>query len=567
IEGGRDAGGREPSIWDDFSRLECGVDGETGKRTVLPCVLDGTDGDVANDHYHRHAEDVRAMRDVGLRNYRFSLSWSRLVSCRSGTAAANPEGVKFYDGLIDELVSNGIAPFVTMFHWDLPSYLYDAPEFRGGFANNATVPEWNFYADLCFSSFGDRVKRWITFNEPWVIAALDYGASAKAPARNDPIFAPCTRRNTLRRNGGLIGTTNTIDWAEPRTESVDDVRAHRRAMIWRAAHFADPPYFGDYPDELKRYVGFRLPEFTEEEKRDLLDYKPDLFGLNHYTSRIVSAPASFGREPCTVAAECFGVSGASIATGWDDDLEVRAGGERGDDVDTFKTADHGMCRQTAERGGETYFVQDGYHCWTSNYWNDRGVAESVDESWPTSGSEWLFSVPWGLRKLLVWIANRYDNPDVYVTENGWSDRTRNVQEGVLDFDRRDQLANYTSMALAAIREDGVALKGYRFTERFGLHWVDFDPDSPDYLKRSPKLSAEWLQSVVAASPGGSLVDYQSDEKPYQPFRRRRASFGGILFTIAFGGILFTVALRWAQRGVGRTERGIQMRKRGNNPVL
>ena len=154
IEGGATSGGRTPSIWDTM----CATEGK---------VANGDSGTVACDHYNRHAEDVRMMRELGMPAYRFSISWSRLLPQGRGTV--NPEGAAFYNALIDELISNGIEPLVTLYHWDLPQCLQDE---YGGWLDRRIVKDFEEYAACCFALFGDRVKRWLTLNEPWCSAAI-----------------------------------------------------------------------------------------------------------------------------------------------------------------------------------------------------------------------------------------------------------------------------------------------------------------------------------------------------------------------------------------------------------
>ena len=166
IEGAASEDGRGRSIWDTFSR-------QSG------AILDGTNGDVACDHYHLYADDVRLMADLGARAYRFSIAWPRVLP--EGTGAINQRGLDFYQRLVDALLAAGVQPLVNLFHWDLPQVLQD----RGGFANSAVVGWFTDYAALMASKLGDRVKDWMTFNEPAVFAFLGHADGVHAPGLRD----------------------------------------------------------------------------------------------------------------------------------------------------------------------------------------------------------------------------------------------------------------------------------------------------------------------------------------------------------------------------------------------
>ncbi|TYZ58837.1 hypothetical protein PybrP1_005137 [[Pythium] brassicae (nom. inval.)] len=163
IEGATEEGGRGDSIWDAFSRTP-------GK------VLNGHTGAVAVDHYHRYKEDVQLMKNMGLKSYRLSISWPRIIP--AGVGAVNEEGVAFYNNLINELLANGIEPLVTLYHWDLPLPLLT--EFDGWLGGKHIQDAFAAYARVCFARFGDRVKSWLTLNEPWCSAFLGYGIGPSA---------------------------------------------------------------------------------------------------------------------------------------------------------------------------------------------------------------------------------------------------------------------------------------------------------------------------------------------------------------------------------------------------
>ena len=437
IEGAWREGGKGPSIWDGFSHTP-------GK------VFENHNGDTACDHYHRFEEDIQLMADLGIKNYRFSIAWPRILPM--GYGQVNPEGIRFYNRVIDALLSKGITPWITLYHWDLPLALqmeYDGwinPKLAGLFAE---------YAGICFEHFGDRVKNWITFNEPWVIAILGYGQGIFAPGRvsdSEPYLAghhilrahgkaaALYRDKYQAAQGGRIGITNNCDWREPLTDSAEDRAAAQRSLEFYLAWFTDPIYKGDYPAVMRERVGARLPAFTEEERNQLLG-SSDFFGLNHYTT-LYAANARPGEK---------------ITAGIYDNIGIAS---------------------------------------------DQDVQLSADPAWRKTDMGWAI-VPWGLRKLLEWIADRYDNPEIIITENGCAMPDR-VENGEVNDQRRiDFLKGYIGECLRAT-ENGVNLKGYfvwsfmdnfewasGYSKRFGIHYVDYLT-----LERIPKASARWYAKVI-----------------------------------------------------------------------
>ncbi|MBA2381422.1 MAG: family 1 glycosylhydrolase, partial [Chloroflexi bacterium] len=183
IEGAADEDGRGPSIWDTFARRS-------------GAIADGSTGDVACDHYHRYTQDVGLMADLGARAYRFSVSWPRVLP--TGTGGVNQLGLDFYGRLVDALLEAGIEPLVNLFHWDLPQALQD----RGGFANPEVVGWFSDYAALLASSLGDRVKDWMTFNEPAVFAFMGHADGVHAPGLRHWPTAIRVADNELRAHAG-----------------------------------------------------------------------------------------------------------------------------------------------------------------------------------------------------------------------------------------------------------------------------------------------------------------------------------------------------------------------------
>jgi beta-glucosidase len=274
IEGAWNDDGKGPSIWDEFSHTP-------GR------IVNGDTGDVACDHYHRYREDVALMRELGLHAYRFSISWPRVRP--EGTGRANQAGLDFYNHLVDELLSAGIQPFITLYHWDLPAAL----ERRGGWPNRETAKWFGDYADLCFRHLGDRVSHWITINEPQVIAAAGYGGAGMAPGRNDQGAGLAAAHTVLVAHGravqacraalpnAQIGITIDIWPQHPATDAPEDVAAAAR-MTELNGWFLDPLYLGDYPATMRELHGDLLPRFTEEEI-GIVQSPTDFVGLNNYS--------------------------------------------------------------------------------------------------------------------------------------------------------------------------------------------------------------------------------------------------------------------------------------------
>jgi beta-glucosidase len=281
IEGGAAEDGRRPSIWDTFSRRD-------------GAIADASTGDVACDHYHRYPEDVRLMADLGARAYRFSISWSRVLP--AGTGAVNQAGLDFYRRLVDDLLGAGVTPLANLFHWDLPQALQD----RGGFAAPDVVGWFSDYTALLASSLGDRVKDWMTFNEPAVFAFLGHADGIHAPGLRDWPTALRVADNELRAHasaaraihalvdGSKVGVAIDVNQVSPATGSERDRMAADRWSSARDAWFLDPLFGRGYPAlgvEAHREAGHLDGlELAEPPAGDL-----DYLGLNYYRRDSVSA--------------------------------------------------------------------------------------------------------------------------------------------------------------------------------------------------------------------------------------------------------------------------------------
>ncbi|KAH8653374.1 beta-glucosidase-like protein [Xylariales sp. PMI_506] len=293
IEGSTEVDGRGPSIWDTFCKVE-------GK------VANGSDGSVACDSYNRTAEDIALMKKLGAKCYRFSISWSRIIPLGGRNDPVNQKGIDHYVKFVDDLLEAGITPFITLFHWDLPDGL---DKRYGGLLSRTEFPlDFENYARIMFKAI-PKCKNWITFNEPFCSCVLGYNSGYFAPGHtSDRTKSPVgdssrepwiTGHNILVAHGravkvyrdefkptdkGQIGITLNGDHAYPwDPEDPLDVEAADRKIEFAISWFADPIYFGKYPDSMRKQLGERLPEFTDEE-RGLVQGSNDFYGMNHYAA-------------------------------------------------------------------------------------------------------------------------------------------------------------------------------------------------------------------------------------------------------------------------------------------
>jgi beta-glucosidase len=287
VEGAVAEDGRGESIWDRFTATP-------GK------ILNGDDGRVACDSYHRHSTDVALMRRLGLNGFRFSIAWPRVLP--EGRGRVNAAGLDFYDRFVDELLENGIEPFVTLYHWDLPQALED----RGGWTARATVDAFAGYAEVVAARLGDRVRRWTTVNEPWVIAWLGYGLGLHAPGRASEADAVSAGHHVLLAHGralevlrrelppdAQVGITVDLIPMHPRTASGADADAARREDATRNRWFLDPLLRGDYPAEgLERFGSLLPPDAAGD--MDRIAQPVDFLGVNYYRRHVVQADAATG---------------------------------------------------------------------------------------------------------------------------------------------------------------------------------------------------------------------------------------------------------------------------------
>ncbi len=432
IEGGVDEGGRGPSVWDVFSHSR-------GK------VANGDNGDVACDHFHRVTDDVAMMADLGLQAYRFSIAWPRVIP--DGRGAANPDGIAFYDRLIDLLLENDIEPCPTLFHWDLPQAL----ENNGGFRSRDTAQYFAEYAALMVEPFGDRVSMWSTFNEPWVYAYLGHAAGVHAPGLTDPGEAVTVAHHELLAHGlavqairavrddmhvGIvINSSNVRSDGEPaapaeQVELIDLI--HNR---W----WFDSLLRGEYPPSLLQSFG-ELADAVLAGDLATIAQPIDWIGINYYFDILV----------------------------------------QGSGTDTRDGMADGLPEYPTTVGVAMAPVQ----------------AVHTDMGWPIT--------PTGLTERLVRLAADYPNlPPLYITENGCA-YDDDVVAGRCHDPRRIDYLDQHLRALHSAIEQGVDVRGYfhwslmdnfewalGYDKRFGLVHVDFDT-----LQRTPRDSAHWYRSII-----------------------------------------------------------------------
>ncbi|XP_062537023.1 myrosinase 1-like [Armigeres subalbatus] len=445
IEGAWNIDGKGPSVWDTLTHNH------------PEAVVNRATGDVACDSYNRYQEDIAALKEVGFDYYRFSISWSRILP-DGDLSSLNRAGLDYYNKLINALWAARIEPLVTMVHYDIPQYVQNL----GGLASPLFVEYFKIYADVLFKNFGDRVRYWITHNEPYDFCVEGYGYGTDGPMVHAPGVGEylCAHHvllshaavyhlyddNYRQDQHGKIGMTLSGRYFYP-TDNVTDLNAVDRALQFQIGWFAHPLFSetGGYPPIMISDIGdhslregrsmSRLPEFSEE-MTSYVRGTADFFGYNYYTSRLVT----FDKNEY--------------------------------DVDTPPSVD-----------------------------KDAGLVYSVDPSWIRAKSTWLYVVPEGLRGILNWFKQEYNDPPVLITENGYSD------DGQLnDDDRVEYYKQHLNALLDALLEDKCQVVGFTvwsiidnfewlrgYSEKFGLYHVNFS--SPN-RERTPKLSSKLLQSVI-----------------------------------------------------------------------
>ncbi|HST64416.1 MAG TPA: GH1 family beta-glucosidase, partial [Mycobacteriales bacterium] len=423
IEGAVHEGGRGASIWDTFSHTP-------------GAVVGGDTGDVADDHYHRYREDVALLADLGVTHYRFSLAWPRLQP--TGRGPLNPAGLDFYQRLVDELLAQGIQPWVTLYHWDLPQPLEDA----GGWPVRDTAERFADYAALTHAALRDRIANWTTLNEPWCSAFLGYASGNHAPGRTEPAAALAAAHHLMLGHGlaiaalrdqdpaARLGITLNLHPIGPASPSEADADAARRVDAVSNRIFLDPLLRGAYPADLRQDVAAVSDlDHVRDGDEKTIAAPIDLLGVNYYRRTI-----------------------------------VRAGGPPD----------------------------------SSPVWVGSSEVEEVGTGRPTTEMGWEID-PTGLYDMLTRLQRDYGIP-LYVTENGAAFADAPGPDGAVDDpDRIAYLDGHLRAAERALA-DGVDLRGYfvwslldnfewalGYSKRFGLVYVDYATQ-----QRVPKASARWF---------------------------------------------------------------------------
>ncbi|WP_037606333.1 glycoside hydrolase family 1 protein [Streptacidiphilus rugosus] len=449
IEGSAAEDGRTPSIWDTFSHTP-------GK------VVGGDTGDVAVDHYRRYREDIALMRELGLKAYRFSVSWSRVQP--TGRGPAVQRGLDFYRRLVDELRDAGIEPVATLYHWDLPQHLEDA----GGWPQRETAERFGEYAQLMAQALGDRVAVWTTLNEPWCSAFLGYGSGVHAPGRTDPADALRAAHHLNLGHGRAVAALRAELPAEARiaislnlhqvralTDSSADRDAARRIDAVGNRVFTGPLLHGRYPADLLNDTAHLVDWGTLVRPGDeqAIGAGIDLLGINYYTPTLVSAPAE-GEELAPREAARNDAHGASDYSPW-------PGSER------------------------VVFHQPPGEL--------TGMNWSVD--------------PTGLYDLLTDVARANPNLPLLITENGAAYPDVLSPDGHVHDPERTAYIHSHLAAVHRAMEDGVDVRGYflwslldnfewayGYAKRFGAIYVDYETQ-----RRVLKDSARWYADAIRAN--------------------------------------------------------------------
>ncbi|XP_050915786.1 beta-glucosidase 13 [Lathyrus oleraceus] len=445
IEGGSHEGGRGLGIWDDI------VEQNKGR------YLDADKFSSKIEHYKRYKEDVQHLKKLGVNSYRMSISWSRILPNGTLEGGINQEGVNFYNNLINELLKNGIEPFVGIMHFDYPLAL---KEKHGGFLNRSIVKYYKDYSKLLFKTYGDRVKHWTTINEAEFTAIVQYMFNIDNLSTDQACTSTkiCTQVYTLLHNfllahattsklyttkfqaiqGGEIGLALSSGRYVPYSSNPEDVVAAQRLMDFYWGWVLDPVFHGDYPKIMKELVGNRLPEFTKKEKR-MLKGSTNFIGINYYTSH-------FARHEPNIT-------------------KIMA-----DNYDALAVS------EASDAEGKILGFKDQYG-WNNVY-------------------------PEGLYNFLIYIKEKYKNPKVYITENGIA--SSKISNPLKDEHRIAYVAAHLNATKTAIN-DGVNVQGYflwaafdtfefqaGYSGNWGLYHIDFN----DSLKRIPTNTAKWYKEYL-----------------------------------------------------------------------
>ncbi|MGD7051028.1 glycoside hydrolase family 1 protein [Rossellomorea marisflavi] len=433
LEGAASEGGKGKNIWDHWYEVEPGR------------FFDGVGPEHTSGFYHRYREDIALMKEIGHNTYRFSISWSRLIP--GGEGPVNEEAATFYGNVIDELLKQGIEPFVTLYHFDMPKEMQD----QGGFENRRVVEAFARYAKICFERYGDRVKKWFTFNEPIVPVEGGYlydfhyptivdGKKATQVAYHTMIASALAISEYRKVGDGKIGIILNLTPSYPRSEHPADVKASKIADLFFNRSFLDPSVLGEYPQELIDLLADydHLPATYEGDRELLKQNTIDLLGVNYYQPRRVKAKEYLPNPEAPFMPEWF--------------------------FDHYEMPGRKM---NPYRGWEIY---------------EKGIYD-----------------------IMMNLKENYGNIESFVSENGMGvqDEGRFEKDGMIHDDYRiDFIRGHLEWLHTAI-EQGCQAKGYHlwtfmdnwswmnaYKNRYGFYQVDLDT-----MERKPKKSAHWFKEV------------------------------------------------------------------------
>lgn len=422
-EGAWNEDGKGESIWDRFGHIPGNI-------------LNGENGDVTSDFYHRYKEDIALIKNMGIPNFRMSIAWTRVFP--TGTGEVNPAGVAFYHDVIDELLRNDIEPMVTLYMWDLPQKLQD----KGGWVNRETALAFEKYAELLFKEYGDKVKNWVTFDEPFCGAFIGHYIGSYAPGYKDFSMALQVSYHMLLAHGfavrachkyceqGSIGIALNLSDCKPASDDLEDIEAAYIADGYRNRWFLDPIYKGSFPRDMLDWYSSRgvvLPEIREDDLK-IMSERQDFLGMNYYSPH--------------------------------------------------------------------FFVKD------KEIWPIE--CRSVKVGYPVNAINWEI-VPEALYNIMNRVRRDYGDIEIKITENGSCDSDLvNRNHEVIDQPRIDYMHEHLLQINRAIK-NGIRVTAYYafcftdnvewalgFSKRFGLVYVDFSTQ-----ERIVKESGKWYSEVIA----------------------------------------------------------------------
>ncbi|MFO7730720.1 MAG: family 1 glycosylhydrolase [Spirochaetia bacterium] len=470
IEGAAAQDGRGQSIWDVFSHCP-------GK------IKPGHIGDVACDHYNRMAEDVELMRSLGIEAYRFSLSWPRILP--EGRGRVNEKGIDFYSRLVDQLLEAGITPFATIFHWDLPQALQQE---YGGFANRRIVEDFADYSELLGRRLGDRVRKWITINEPWVYSILGHLLGAHAPGKKNPWAAMRVVHHTLLAHAAAVERLRSVlpaPNAKPVGTEGPELHSKTKGFNKSAPDCDNQVEIGITLNLLPIYPQAQTKQMSESGKdRRAVDM------ADQFVNRLFLDPLLKGEYPPEL---------------WDK-LRLFRPKVRSDDMGRISDPIDfiGINNYTRERAEYRRLIPF-VHFFLSGLEVPEAEYEKEGVQYTSMGWE---VYPEGIYELLTRMKRRYGNPPVYITENGAAFTDRPIEEGgelrVHDPLRREYIKSYLGQVEEARRE-GCNVKGYfvwtlmdnfewaeGYDKRFGLVYVDYAQGQ----RRIVKDSGYWYRDYI-----------------------------------------------------------------------